>query len=167
MPSDSQLRSLSDRVSVVKTTASILLLVALGCAPIGETPGIRLGGSGAPAPDSFAFVRDSEVIQLEAQGRLLPRVVNIWGVGFDEAMYVWSDLGTGWSRRVEERPNDVRVRVGSRVYEVRASKVSDAGERKRVGEAFQMKYAEPILELYGRPMTVDNFEVLYRLTPRN
>ena len=80
---------------------------------------------------------------------------------------MWSDPGTGWSRRVEKRPNDVRVRVGNKVYEVSASKVSDAGERKRVAEAFQTKYAEPILELYGRPMTVDDFEVLYRLTPRH
>ena len=133
---------------------------------MGETPGLRLGGSAAGAPDSFAFVRDSEVIQLEAQGRWLPRVVNIWGVGFDDAMYVWSDPGTGWSRRIDERPDDVRVRVGDKVYELRASRVDDVSVKERVAEAYQAKYAEAIQELYGQPVAVDDFELLYRLTPR-
>lgn len=98
---------------------------------------------------------------------LFPRVVNIWVVSFDEAMYVWSDPGSGWSQRVAERPDDVRVRVGNSVYAVSATEVSDASERERVGAAFQSKYAESIDELYGRPMTVDDFELLYRLVPRN
>jgi len=34
-----------------------------------------------------------------------------------------------------------------------------------VGAAFQAKYAEQIMELYGQPMTSDDFELLFRLTP--
>ena len=149
----------------MKSAATFLLFVVLGCGPMGETPGIRLGGSGVGAPDGFALVQHSEIIQLEAQGLLLPRVVNIWGVGFDDAMYVWSDPGTGWSGRVEERPDEVRVRVGDNVYELSASKVSDADVKQRVAEAFQAKYAKQIDELWGEPVTVDDFDVLYRLTP--
>lgn len=59
------------------------------------------------------------------------------------------------------------MRVGDDTYEVRATKVVDASETKRVGDAFQAKYAESIQELCGRPMTVDDFELLYRLTLRN
>lgn len=150
----------------MKTALVLLLLASLGCAPMGETPGLQLGGSAAGTPESFAFVQESELIQLEARGLLLPRVVNIWGVGFDDALYVWSDPGSGWSERVAKRPDRVRVRVGDKVYEVIASKVVDDAERERVGEAFQAKYASQIDELYGRPMTVDDFELLYRLTPR-
>ena len=151
----------------MKLSAVLLVFIALGCAPKGETPGVRLGGSFALAPNGFAFVQDVEVIQLEARGLMIPRVVNIWGVGMDNALYVWSDPGSGWSQRVAERPNAVRVRVGNDTYKVSATKVVDAAETKRVGEAFQAKYAESIQELYGRPMTEDDFELLYRLTSRD
>ena len=134
---------------------------------MGETPGLRLGGSGATAPASFGFVQESEVIQLEAWGLLLPRVVNIWGIGFDDALYVWGDLESGWVRRVAERPDEVRVRVGDNVYELRATRVNDASEKKRVVAAYQAKYAESLDEIFGRPTTVDDFELIYRLTPRN
>ncbi len=149
---------------------SLLLLplvvsAGLACAPIGETPGLRLGGSLAPTPDTFAFVQDTEIIQLSAKGMILPRVVNIWSVGFDDAMYVWSDPGSGWSERVAQRPEDVRVRIGDRVFAVRAIQVEDPAETARVGAAFQAKYAEQIMELYGQPMTPDDFELLFRLTP--
>jgi hypothetical protein len=80
---------------------------------------------------------------------------------------VWSDPGTGWSQRIDQRPHDVRVRVGDQVYEVNATRVSDAGETKRVALAYQAKYAEPMIELYGEISTVDEFELLYRLTPRD
>ena len=134
---------------------------------MGHTPGIRLGGTLAPAPDSFAFVQDVELVQLEARGGLFPRVVNIWGVGFDDAIYVWSDPGTGWSQRLEEQPDEVRVRVGDRVYEVQAGRVKDPSLKKQVAAAYQAKYAESIEELYGQAVTADDLEFLYRLTPRS
>ena len=134
---------------------------------MGETPGLRLGGSGAAAPESFAFVQETEVIQLEARGSLLPRVVNIWGVGFGDALYVWGDPDSGWVRRVAERPDNVRVRVGDGVYELSATKVNDASDKKRVVAAYQAKYSDSLNEIFGRPATVDDFELIYRLTPRN
>ena len=80
----------------MKIVATLSLLFAFGCAPNGETPGMRLGGSISAVPESFAFLKDTPVIQLEARGFLLPRVVNIWGVGFDNAIYVWSDIGSAF-----------------------------------------------------------------------
>jgi hypothetical protein len=151
----------------MRLSALLFILTVIGCAPMGETPGVRLGGSAAARPDSFTFVRDTEVIQLEAQGAILPRVVNIWAVGFDEAIYVWSDPGSGWSQRVEKRPNDVRVRVGNDVFRVKATRVTEASETERVAHAYQEKYAEGMIELYGEISPVDDFELLYRLTPRD
>ena len=43
----------------------------------------------------------------------------------------------------------------------------DAGEKKRVAAVYQAKYAESIDEIYGHLLTADDFEFLYRLTPRN
>jgi hypothetical protein len=151
----------------MKIFAILLIVFAFGCAPRDESPGTRLGGSDAASPTDFAFVQDTEVIQLEAQGMLIPRVVNIWAVGFDNAMYVWSDPGSGWSQRVHKRPDEVRVRIGDRVYKVSATEVSDASEMERVGAAFQTKYADEINELYGRPMTTEDFELLFRLVARD
>jgi hypothetical protein len=133
---------------------------------MGETPGMRLGGSDAIAPASFEFVQQAEVIQLAVPGTLFPRVVNIWGVGFEDALYVWSDPDSGWSTRVDARPDRVRIRVGGSVYAVRATEVRNAREKERVVAAYQAKYAESLLEMYGRATTVDDFELLYRLTPR-
>ena len=145
----------------------LLTLVVLGCAPMGETPGMRLGGSDTATPDSFAFVQEAEVIQLGVPGALFPRVVNIWGVGFEDALYVWSDPGSGWAKRVFARPDRVRVRVGDKVYDVNASEVTDADQKARVVGAYQAKYGEPLLEMYGRPTTVEDFELLFRLAPRS
>ena len=111
---------------------------------------MRLGGSTAAAPDGFAFVQETEVIQLEVRGMLFPRVMNVWTVGFDDAMYVWSLLGSRWSQRIDKRPDQVRVRVGENVYEVRATMVQDADEKERVAQAYQAKYAEPLFEYFGR-----------------
>lgn len=151
----------------MKLFVILSIIFAFGCAPRDETPGTRLGGSDAASPSDFAFVQDTEVIQLEARGFLIPRVVNIWVVGFDNAMYVWSDPGSGWSERVYKRPDEVRVRIGDRVYEVSATEVRDASERERVGAAFQTKYADDINELYGRPATTEDFELLFRLVARD
>ena len=128
---------------------------------------LRLGGNTTAAPANFAFVSETEVIQLEARGMLFPRVVNIWGVSIGDALYVWGDPGSGWVQRVAERPNKVRVRVADKVYELRAATVTDAAEKGRVVAAYQAKYAEALKEIYGRPSTADDFELLYRLTPRS
>ena len=58
------------------------------------------------------------------------------------------------------------VRVDDSVYDVTATEVSDAEEKGRVVAAYQAKYAEPLLEMYGRPTTGEDFELLYRLIPR-
>ena len=76
-----------------------------------------------------------------------------------------SERGKG--QRVAERPNKVRVRVADKVYELRAATVTDAAEKGRVVAAYQAKYAEALKEIYGRPSTADDFELLYRLTPRS
>ena len=150
----------------MRTSVTTLAILLLGCAPMGETPGFRLGGSSAASPGDFSFVRDHEIIQLEARGAVLPRVVNIWGVSMDGALYVWGDPGSGWVERVADRPDAVRVRVGEDVYALRAAVVEDRGELERVVAAYQAKYGADLDAIFGRPATVDDFQRVYRLTPR-
>lgn len=144
----------------------LFVFLLAGCLPINQTPGLRLGGSPAPTPTSFEFVADHDLIMLRAQGAVLPRVVNIWGVGSPHALYVWGDPASGWTRRVAERP-EVIVRIGDDAYELRAEKVSDPAETERVRAAYAEKYGQDLEAIFGRPATVEDFQLVYRLTARD
>jgi hypothetical protein len=149
----------------MRITPLLVVLLLSGCLPIDQFPGLRLGGSVAPAPSNFDFVAEHEEITLRAEGAMLPRVVTIWGVGFPDALYVWGDPASGWTRRVAKRP-DVMVRIGDDAFELRAEKVSDRSELERVVAAYAAKYGEDLDAIFGRPATVDDFALVYRLTPR-
>lgn len=148
------------------TLAALALLLLAACGPRDETPGVRLGGDRAEVPADFSFSSEHEEIWLEARGMLLPRVVTIWCVAAGEKLYVWGDPDSGWVRRVAQRPGEVRVRMGDDVYELRAEEVTEAGEREWVAAAYSEKYGEDLDAIFERPATVDDFELLYRLTRR-
>jgi hypothetical protein len=149
----------------MRITLLLIALLLAGCQPINQYPGLSLGGTLAPAPSNFEFVAEHEEIRLRAQGDFLPRVVTIWGVGFPDALYVWGDPESGWAQRVAKRP-DVMVRIGDDVFELRAEKVSDRPELERVVATYAAKYGEDLDGIFGRPATVDDFALVYRLTPR-
>lgn len=142
-------------------------LYLIACGPIEQLPGLRLGGNAAQTPENFDFVDDYPLIQLEAWGTILPRVVNIWGVGEGQTLYVWGAEDSGWVKRTAEHP-DIRVRIGDDHYALRAERLRDADleERARVLAKYQTKYGSELTEIFGRPATPDDFAMVYRLTPR-
>ena len=151
----------------MRTLTPIFTLLLLSCGPCGQTPGIRLGGTERPTPASFEFLDDHPELQLEAQGQLLPRVVNLWGVAFDGAIYVAGTPDRGWVQRVEQRPEEVRVRIGGDTYALRASTVLDRAVQQKVFIRFQEKYGvEAVDASVGGNASVDDFEVIFRLAPR-
>jgi hypothetical protein len=152
------------KFSLLVTSLAIVILLS-ACLPIHQTPGMRIGGALSPAPNNFEFVSDYDTILLRAKGAVLPRVVTIWGVGFPDALYVWGDPASGWTKRVAKRP-DVIVRVGPDAFELRAEKVEDRTELEGVVAAYALKYGEDLDAVFGRPATVDDFKLVYRLTPR-
>ena len=145
---------------------NLLFWLLLACAPRDEIPGLRLGGSLAAVPPDFSFSAEHPEILLEARGAVLPRVVTIWCVAAGEKLYVWGDRDSGWTRRVAQRPDRVRVRIGDAAYELRAEEVTDEAERAWVVAAYAAKYGEELVEIYGRPATVEDFDLVYRLTRR-
>ncbi len=151
---------------MIQRTVLLFVIALVGCGPIEQTPGLRLGGTESEIPTSFDFVSEHPLIQLEARGAVLRRVVNLWGVGLGDAMYVWTSPDTGWGQRVAKRP-DVRVRVGDRTYSLRVARVEDAAETKRVFDAYAKKYGEDLDAIFGRPATVADFDFLYRLSARS
>lgn len=130
-------------------------------------PGQRLGGTEQPVPADFEFLNHSayDLIQLKVQGDLLPHVVNIWGVGMGDSVYLWTESSTGWSQRLEKRP-DARVRIGDDVYALSTTRVEDAEQRRLVFEAFMAKYERELRKLFGDlEPAVEHFEIFYRLAP--
>jgi len=152
--------------SAKKLGLALLALLLLGaCEPRDEFPGLRIGGTPAEVPADFGFSSEHPEIFLEARGAVLPRVVTIWCVPSGEKLYVWGDPDSGWTRRVAKRP-DVRVRIGDGTYELTAAEVTDADEREWVVAAYAAKYSADLEAIFERPATVDDFELVYRLTRR-
>ncbi len=123
-----------------------LLLLSAACGPIGPLAGGSLGGPVAPAPGDWQAVAEVEQIQLESRPED-PHSVNTWCGVVDGALYVPSSLimgpddpaERGWVRNVVADPR-VRLRIDGTVYELRAVRVEEEGERERVRSALMAKY---------------------------
>jgi len=143
----------------VRRLAALALGLALGCGPV---PGGSLGGELAPVPpdwsDAFGGDRafceiesrpaDPHSIQLECflhEGRLYAQS-HRW------ALADWWPVES-WAAIWLEHP-DVRVRIGERIFELRAVRVTDAAVR------------EPLLEQRGYDPVPEGI-VLFRLEARS
>ena len=127
----------------------ILLAVALatGCGgPISMVPGGELSGPVQATPADWAFSNDHETVQLETRPTD-PYSVNVWCGAHEGALYVPTSLILGpddpnerdWVRFVAEDPR-VRLRIDGVVYELRAVRVEDPGEREAVRARLLAKY---------------------------
>lgn len=132
-----------------------------------KTPGIRLGGQLAEPPADFASIDAEPVCWVETQARL-PYVVAVGYLGRGRAVYMVAKPLSTWLARVRGNP-DVRLRIGSSVYLMRASVLDEREELGRFLADYNEKYTEWIAEYYGFALTVDNVHdvlVPLRLEPR-
>ena len=114
--------------------------LALACAsPLGPFPGGRLSGEAAPAPQDWAFTRDVMIVQLETRPER-PYSVNVGCIDYDGALYVGSPdpESSRWVANLVLDP-EVRLRVGDRVYDLRAARVT-GDEWVLAGRALYEKY---------------------------
>lgn len=119
-----------------------LLVMALGCGgPVLMFPGGRLSGEVVEDIDDYSFAADS-FIDLETRPND-PYSVELNYTVKDGRLYVDPAEGRAWLEHIREDPN-VRVRIGGKVYPLRAVLVEDP------------------VELEGFPE--DRF--IYRLDPR-
>ena len=102
---------------------SALVLVA-GCGPILLIPGGELDGLTAPVPSDWSIADDVNTVQLETRPED-PYSVNIWAIGIGPRLYVHAGANrSSWVEHIETN-SDVRIRIGDKLYDLRASRVED------------------------------------------
>ena len=106
----------------------VVLLVGLALAgPIGPLPGLLIGGNAAETPQSWSEVELPEEILLEATGGWLPRVVTIWVVEANNALYIIGTKDGGWVEAATAS-KDVRVRIDDNTFALSATRLEVVDE---------------------------------------
>jgi hypothetical protein len=139
-----------------------LLVISLGCGgPLIMLPGGSLSGTVSAAPNDWTFTDAFKTVQLETRPGD-PYSVNIWGVAIEGEFFVVSGRGleNAWAQHIESDPR-VRLRVGSNVYELRATQSRDPADRTRFLQALTEKYEE-----FDPDEEQPSQALLFRLEPR-
>ena len=122
------------------STSLVCVLILSGCGePFIVIPGGKLSGAVAPPPSEWSMVQEVDTIQVETRPEK-PYSINIWGAGIGTNLYIaTSPEGTSWTAFIAADPR-VRVRIRDQLFELTAVQVTDAEERRRVGDRYGEKY---------------------------
>jgi hypothetical protein len=117
----------------------VLVFALTACEPIGPIPGGALAAEPAAAPADWTDVAREETVQVQTRPAD-PYSINIWGVAVGSDFYIAAARETNaWVTYIEADP-DVRLRIGTALYDLRAVRVTDAAELARVQNAYETKY---------------------------
>jgi hypothetical protein len=147
--------------TVALATIALLVVVVL-VAPIGPLPGIFIGGNAAATPEKWNDTSDVHQIMLKVPGTL-PRVVNIWVIEHDDALYVVGSKGSGWVARIGDG-SPVEMRLGDDTYTLNASIVREGWQP--ILEAYVAKYKPDYPDIVADFPSIDEAKDLvavYRL----
>ena len=122
----------------------VIAIALVGCfSPEDSRPGLHLSGDVvATLPSDWAFTNDHQEIAVEIHTPyLLPHSVTIWCAELEGELYVGArDPETkhwpGWA----DRDPNVRIRIGSQIFEVRLTPLEDADRIERVRQSYAAKY---------------------------
>jgi len=121
----------------VRRLAALGLALALGCGPV---PGGRLSGEAAPLPDDWAQTLGGDRSFCEIESRPAdPHSIQLECFVVDGALHAQSHRWAladwwpveSWAEIWLAHP-DVRVRVGERIYDLRAVRVTDPAVREPI-----------------------------------
>jgi len=69
-----------------------------------------------------------------------PYSVNLWVIGNEDSLYIFAgDSETTWVQHIAANPN-VRLKIGESIYELAATRVTDADEFEKFAQAWEAKY---------------------------
>ncbi len=102
-------------------------------------PSGALEGMSVPLPIKWSEVSKPEIIQFESNVAE-PYSVNLWIVNVDEQVYIYAgDNQTTWVENLEKDPNG-KLLVTGKLFDVVASRVTDAAEFGAFANAWDAKY---------------------------
>lgn len=125
--------------------------------PFGQGP---LEGQVTAAPDEWSAVGKADIIQLETNSSEGPYTVNLWIADIEDTLHVFAgDNLAAWVENIQSDPN-VRLGVQGDIYELRATRETNAAQFEKFAQAWEAKYG-------NRPRNENVDETyLYRLTTR-
>ncbi len=113
-------------------------------------------------PQDWSFTDNIKTIQLETRPDD-PYSVNIWVIGLGSDLYVHAGANRATWVEHMERDAHVRVRVGEKLYALRATRVEDQTQFARFSEAYAIKYErrprnENVVEAYLFRLSAPNID---------
>ena len=126
---------MTKRTGLIAFVAAILATLVF-VTPIGPMPGFFIGGQPTPVPKAWPDTSKVDEILLKVPG-IVPRVVIIWVVQFDSALYVVGSRSSGWVQRIADGAN-VEMRLSGNTYALAAVPIRQ--ELERVVNAYKNKY---------------------------
>jgi hypothetical protein len=111
----------------------------LGCGYVPFSGG-ELNGTLTPAPADWASTAQVNIVELETNPTE-PYSVKLWIADMGSSLYVHAGANqTTWVQNIEQNA-DVRLLVGELLYELRAERVTSAGEFDRFSDRYEAKYS--------------------------
>ena len=126
---------MTKRTGLIAFVAAMLATLVF-VTPIGPMPGFFIGGQPTPVPKAWPDTSKVDEILLKVPG-ILPRVVIIWVVQVDSALYVVGSRSSGWVQRIADGAN-VEMRLSGNTYALAAVPIKQ--ELERVVNAYKNKY---------------------------
>ena len=126
---------MTKRTGLIAFVAAMLATLVF-VTPIGPMPGFFIGGQPTPVPKAWPDTSKVDEILLKVPG-ILPRVVIIWVVQVDSALYVVGSRSSGWVQRIADGAN-VEIRLSGNTYALAAVPIKQ--ELERVVDAYKNKY---------------------------
>jgi hypothetical protein len=109
-------------LKIVGVVVTLTVCVLIVLAPIGPMPGVFIGGTQTPAPAVWGNTSDTHEIRLKVDGTI-PRVIIIWVIQYDNALYVVGSKDSGWVKMLGQGGN-VAMRLDDNTYNLMASIVN-------------------------------------------
>lgn len=123
----------------LKILLALSMLVLAGCNPLLIFPGGELDGTISTTPQNWSEAANIKTVQLETRPND-PYSVNIWAIGIGSILYVHAGENRAtWVEHMEGDPN-VRIRIGEKLYALRATRTTDQSEFDAFSNAYEKKY---------------------------
>ena len=155
---------MTQRSGLIALLAAILAILVF-FTPIGPLPGFFIGGQPTPVPQTWPNTAKVDEILLKVPG-ILPRVVVIWVVQVDGALYVVGNSASGWVKRLGDGAA-VEMRLSGNTYAINATPVTQDLERllNAYKDKYRPNYPDIVAGLPALTESGDQFGV-FRLVAR-